>query len=55
MALEYRFTKVALEVLAKAANPEMRVYGMGIEVLRSINTVSGGGGASGSRRMQIPS
>lgn len=37
MALEYRFTKVALEVLAKAANPEIRVYIMGMEVLRSLD------------------
>lgn len=36
MANEYRFTKAALEVLARAANPEVRIYSMGIEVLRSI-------------------
>ena len=53
MALEYRFTKVALEVLAKAANPELRVYGAGIEVLRSITATPISSGDVGSTRMQI--
>jgi hypothetical protein len=52
MALEYRFTKVALEVLAKAANPEIRVYSMGIEVLRSVSTLPS---VSASSRMVIAS
>jgi hypothetical protein len=54
MALEYRFTKVALEVLAKAANPELRVYGMGIEVLRSVAATPLATGSS-TARMQIMS
>lgn len=54
MALEYRFTKVALEVLAKAANPEIRVYNHGIEVLRSISATPLATG-SPSARMQIMS
>jgi len=54
MALEYRFTKVALEVLAKAANPEIRVYIMGMEVLRSLD-VNTPATFSPSSRVQVMS
>jgi hypothetical protein len=55
MANEYRATKANLRVLAYNDSAKARLNHFRVEVWRSVATASGGGGASGSRRMQIPS
>lgn len=45
MANEYRATKVAVRVLVQDTTPETRVYGVAVEVWRSVDVtppVSGG-------------
>jgi len=55
MADEYRATKVNLRVLGYNDSAKARLTHFRVEVWRSVATASGGGGATGSRRMQIPS
>lgn len=51
MANEYRFTKVAVDVMGKASSPKIRVYTQGIEVLRTVAATNVS--FSPSARMQI--
>jgi len=55
MANEYRATKANLRVLAQNDSVPLRVFHFRVEVWRSVATAAGGGGATGSSRMQIPS
>lgn len=55
MANEYRATKANLRVLARNDTAKLRVFHYRVEVWRSVATAAGGGGATASARMQIPS
>jgi len=55
MANEYRATKANLRVLGRNDTAKLRVFHYRVEVWRTVATAVGGGGATGSRRMQISS